>query len=130
MATPGFTIQTPVINTSRGQPLSTKFLSLNQANPPVAVDVSSGFTVKSAQAAPLSDANIEASPVDLSGVGTFSFSSTGVTWALTAADVDTLQGDLPTLHSQFVLTLTNDAGTTRSTIVNSTLTCNELGGMP
>lgn len=129
MATPAFSIQSPAVVMNTGQPFSLKFLSLNTATPPVAIDISTGYIVANHQIAPASDVNTKTPGIDLSGIGTHTFSSTGLTWSLTKAQLDSLSAQLTTLHSFMVLELSNDSGTTQSLMVASNVTLNTFNNL-
>lgn len=129
MATPQFTIQTNSFVLNAASPGSQKFLSLNTANPPVAVDISSGYTVGTAKLGASGDVNTDYNGHDVSSVGTFTFSSTGLTWSLTAAQASALIALLPTLHNQLVIAISNDSGATQAIMVNASMTVSNFNGL-
>lgn len=85
------------------------------------LDVSSGFTIHSANAIPAQDRNPnDSSNIDLTSYFTPTFDATGVSLLV---ENQGLAQAMTTLHAVCTLTLTNDAGSTRSTaaIINIAL---------
>jgi hypothetical protein len=126
MATPFFQVQTQQITMLPGSPGSLKFLT-KDANG-VAVDVSSGYTLGALVAQPTGNRNLDNGPIALTSDVTATFSTTGVTIAWTGPQATTISGLLQTTANQFVLGISNDAGTTITTLAASTLTIQNYNG--
>lgn len=94
-----------------------------------ALDVSSGYTAASFKFAPSANANPHVAAQDLKADMSFAFSTTGVTASWTAAQATTMSGLLQVLSNQYVLSLSNDAGTTNSAAGQGIATIQTFGGI-
>lgn len=113
MSTPQFRVQNPAMNLNLSGPNSFFVPTLDPAGNPI--DVHTGYTVASFVLSPLSQpSNQAAAFIDVHTVGSFAFSTTGVTWNLTQAQANAIA--MPTMQCSGLLTLTNDAGVTFSVL--------------
>lgn len=127
MATPFFQIQNTPITITPGSPGQTTLLTKDATG--AAIDVSSGFTLTFLEAAAAADYNSDGPNPDLSSHVSAAFTTTGVTLSWTSAQANTISHLLGTLHSNVACFLSNDSGTTASTLAISPLTVNNAGGL-
>lgn len=114
MATPAFQIQTTSITVTRNTPGSATVLTKDSSGN--AVDVSTGYTLGTMNVAPSANQNSAFADVSIGASMTATFGTTGVTLSWTAAQANTIAGLLPVTNCNYGLSISNDAGTTKSLI--------------
>jgi hypothetical protein len=126
MATPFMQLQTPSANLIPGSPGAFKVLTKDATG--AAIDVSSGYTATSLIAYPATDFNTEAGGTNIAADVSFAFDTTGVTVSWTGAQASTMNNALKNLHQNLILTLSNDGGSTNSTVCGGSLVINNFNG--
>lgn len=114
MATPAFSIQTQAITVTKGTPGSVTIPTKDVSG--TVVDVSAGYTLGKLTVQPSSNVNPLFADIDLTADVSAAFSTTGVTLSWTAAQASTIAAALPVINNTFGLSISNDAGTTKSLI--------------
>lgn len=122
MATPGFTVQNMAVVLSQHAPTEVFFKTFDLNGNPV--DISAGYTIKNFRAASSLNYNPRNPGFDLHAIGTYTFTTTGLKWVLAAADLNSIFSGMDATGNGYVLTLSNDAGVTESTIAASSMTLN------
>lgn len=127
MSTPFMQVQTNSLTINSGSPGSQKFLTKDASG--AAINVSSGYTVELFRCTPNNGYNFDFGAIDLSGHVTPTFDTTGVTLSWTSAQASAISALLQTLANNFVLTVSNDSGTTQTRLAAANLTISSLQGM-
>lgn len=115
MATPQFQVQGPVVTLLPSSPGQARFNALDPVTGN-AIDLSSGYTVDGFRVNPLNAPNRAAGATALTSNMTPTFDTTGLTMKWTGAQATTMSGSLNTQQLEYVLTITNDSGSTISVI--------------
>jgi hypothetical protein len=128
MATPAFQLQSVPISIVMKSPGSVFVPTNDPTGAPI--DVSSGFTLAGFNCVGTSNWNPGQTPVNLAGLVTATFSTTGVTLSWPESQWVNFNSAMQTISNNYGLSLSNDGGTSKSMLAIGTLSLvnsNQLG---